>query len=520
MLKTLTALVPNDKDLPLRAYAMQWREEFRTSAIYDRIPHSFYEERGVNGEYIPLNKRRPCVMFGLPQIIVNDSTAMLFSEAHFPAVEARSGVKRLIDQDINDALTELIKETVLREIMLDAAVHGSSGSVCVWLRVLKSRVFFKVLPTAFLTPAWDDEAPDTLSSVSEQYKVKGSDLKKQGYTIADAYIGEMFWFQRVWTTTQEIWMLPWIVTSSTKSNAPNLPVIDTSKTKRHDLGFVPMVWIKNLPGGDDIDGAATVVNAALSNSIELDYQLSQGGRGLRYSSDPTMHIQEEADYSSAVGGGSIDPVTGGKVIVKGAANAIRTGANIKMLEISGAGSAAVLEYARFIREISLEQCGGNRASAEKLSGAQSGRAMEMMNQGLIFLADKLRTSYGENGLLKLLQMVLNANAKLALVIGDKTYKINQLVNDDIQLSLKWPPWYAPTATDHQAIAVALKTYRDAGVISQETGIAFVQHDFDIEDPAQELARIKAEQDALDATEVAKAQAMAPKESDTASTSAG
>ena len=60
------------------------------------------------------------------------------------------------------------------------------------------------------------------------------------------------------------------------------------------LGFVPMVWIRNLPSGtDDVDGECTF-EAAISTIMEMDYQLSQAGRGLKYASDPTLLIKEPA----------------------------------------------------------------------------------------------------------------------------------------------------------------------------------------------------------------------------------
>ncbi len=61
----------------------------------------------------------------------------------------------------------------------------------------------------------------------------------------------------------------------------------------HRLGFVPMVWIRNLPGGDKIDGVCTF-EAAISTVMEMDYQFSQAGRGLKYAADPTLLIKEPA----------------------------------------------------------------------------------------------------------------------------------------------------------------------------------------------------------------------------------
>ena len=72
----------------------------------------------------------------------------------------------------------------------------------------------------------------------------------------------------------------------------------------------------------------------------------------------------------------------------------------KLLEIGGTASAAVIDYVRTLREFALEGVHGNRANADRLP-RPIGRALELMNQGLIWLADNLRISYGEGALVQL-----------------------------------------------------------------------------------------------------------------------
>ena len=516
MHKKLIALVKKDDALPERAHRLTWLDEFRTSKIYDRLPHSFCDEKEEGtGKYIPLAQRSPSVRLGIPQVIVKDSTALLFSEGHFPSIETEGS------NTLDEVFGALVKETNLRTTMLDAAVRGSIGSIVIMFRLLKGRVFWKVMSTRYLTPEWDEEAPDQLVRVTERYKVTGRQLVALGYTIAPGDMQREFWFQRIWDTTAEVWFLPWPVIK-VDGDASKYPIEarDNARSKDHGLGFVPMVWVKNLPGGDDIDGACTF-EPAIDTCIEGDYQMSQAGRGLKYASDPTMHIREPA-YQDM----------GATPLIKGAANAIVTSlqGDVKMLEISGSAAAAVQGYVDQLRISALELCGGNRTSPEKLSGAQSGRAMEMMNQGLIFLADMLRTSYGEGALLSLLRMVVEANKKLPVTIDGTTYEVGALNQRDtgktegeatgtpaggarqaegIKIILKWPPWYAPTMADHQAQSLAISTYRDAGVISQETAVRQVAHDFDIEDVPAEIAKIKAERAEAMKEEVEKQRLLTP-----------
>jgi hypothetical protein len=241
-----------------------------------------------------------------------------------------------------------------------------------------------------------------------------------------------------------------------------------------------MVWVKNLPCGEnDIDGAPTFHDEAIDTQIEADYLLSQGGRGLKYQSDPTLHIKEPAFGNTGA-------------VVKGAANAITTDAegDAKLLEINGTAAAAVMDWVKALREIALEGMGGNRSNADKLSAAQSGRAMELMNQSLIWLADKLRISYGEGALLELLCMIVRASSKIPLKTkrGDAIDKMSEKE----PISLRWPAWYPPTYADKATQATTLDELRGGGLLSQQTAVKTIADSYDIEDVEKELAAIKSD----------------------------
>ena len=406
----------------------------------DTLPYQFHQERTGSGEYIPLRSRRPSVRYALCRVVVEDSVSLLFSEGHFPTIDCP-------DRSVSAFLANVAKETRLNQVMIDAAIRGSIGSVAILLRLLRGRLFVDVLDTPYLTPVWDIEAPDTLVRVTEKYKVSGQTLVTNGYDAQDPTCD--YWFVRCWDTQSETWFVP-----SPVGDVQEL-IIDPTRSVRHGLGFVPLVWIRNLPGpsasGDPNDGACTF-RAAIETQIEIDYQLSQAGRGLKYSSDPTLLIKE--------------PVSADSEIVKGAGNALVVSekGDAKLLEIGGTASAAVIDYVRVLREMALESVHGNRASADRLTAAQSGRALELLNQGLIWLADNLRISYGEGALLQLAGMILRATQVYPLnVMGAQQFGLDPTV----RLSLKWPRWYAPTADDRQKDAQTVSTLAAAGLISRE-----------------------------------------------------
>jgi hypothetical protein len=139
----------------------------------------------------------------------------------------------------------------------------------------------------------------------------------------------------------------------------------------------------------------------------------------------------------------------------------------------------------------LESVHGNRTDPQKLSSAQSGRAMELMNQALIWLADKLRVSYGEGAMLALLKMVLAAHAKFPLTIkGNAMAEIKA----DTEVTLRWPAWYHATAADLQAQAQTLSTLSKNSLMSKETAVSALASNYDVEDTKAELAKIEARRD--------------------------
>lgn len=466
MFKTIYSQIQRDKDYPERSYILGIRARVLNGTIYDHLAHGFHEEKNGAGEYIPIRNRRPCVHSNLSKVVVDDSVALVFSEGHFPEIECSS-------EEVRETLQAVIKETKLNEVMVDAATKGSVGSVAIWFRVLKGRIFFNAKSTEHLTPTWDPEEPDKLLELTEAYKCKGRDLCAVGIRVADK--DATYWYRRTWTKTQEIHYHPQTLVAYMEGKDP---VIDSSKTKFHGFNFVPFEWVKNLPGGDcdDVDGACTFT-AAIETQIEIDYQMSQCGRGLKYSSDPTLLIKE--------------PAVGNDAIIKGAGNAliVAQDGDAKMLEINGTAAAAVIEYCKALREFGLEAIHGNRVSPDKIAAMQSGKAMEMMNQPLINLADKLRTPYGEGALLNLLKMVVVASNKFELIVnGEKTAKMSPRE----KISLRWPAWYAPTATDLVSMANAVATFIEAGVMSRETGIKAIAAIYDVEDTVAEQKLIEAE----------------------------
>jgi hypothetical protein len=472
--KTIARTIPRDPDYADRAWWIDVRTRLLDGSFYDGLNFDFHQEsKSEAGEYIPIAERRPCVRTGLLRTVVDDSVSLLFDEDHWPAVETSEA-----DKPARAQLRRVMGRMRLNETMMAAATLGAVGSVCLLLRILKTRhgfrPFVRVMNTMYLTPDWDPNEPDTLIRVTECYKVTGKELRRRGYAVDDLDLDARFWFERQWDAVAETWFLPWRVSEAEPSRIRR---VDTApgRTTEHNLGFVPMVWIRDLPGGDDVDGASTLTIEAIETVIQIDYQLSQCGRGLKYSQDPLLLIKE--------------PAGGDGPFIRSSSNAITVDAqgDAKLLEIDGTAAEAVITYCRALRELALENLHGNRANPEKLAAATSGRAMELMNLALIWLAGRKRITYGEGGLLPLLQMVARASERLPLALGDGVGEVIKLTSP---LTLRWPAWYAPTAQDRLQTATALQTHIASGTLSPETAVKTIAADYAIDDVPAELRAIR------------------------------
>ena len=468
MWRTLQKRYGTDSDFPERVARLSALERVLDGTMYDVLRFAMHEEKSDGGEYIKLRDRRPSVRHNLCKLAVRKSSAMLFSNAHFPQIVHP-------DEQTQEALRQLAQDVGLGLTMAQAAHVGSVGSVCLWLRILAGRVYVDVLPTKYLTPEYDAQQPDRLVSVTERRKLKGSQLQAMGYVIPATDLGAMHWWQRVWNESAEEWYAPQKLDQADKP-----PKLDKGKTIQHGLGFVPLVWIRNLPSQDPIDGAPTFDDESIETQIELEYLLSQAGRALKYASDPMLLIKEPA-------------VDADGSFVRSASNAMVVGkdGDAKLVEINGTATDAVLGYTQVLVRTAREQLQLPNIDPDKLSAAQSGRALELLMDSLIQLCDQLRTTYGTEGLQRLLQMIVSVGSRSQLMKKDDETSYGELKKG--QVTLVWPRWFAPTSQELGDIAGTLRTNTDASHLSNETAARIVAELYDIEDVEAELARIKADE---------------------------
>lgn len=465
-----------DPDYSQRTFDLQMLRKVLDGEQYDCLKYAFYQNYnnlGSSREPIRLDERRPCVRYQISKIVVDDSVSLLFGEGRFPAIECQGERDEQGNEELTNLVQEFIEETNLNLTMIELATTGSIGSAALLFKLIEGKAYYECLGTEYLLPKFDPRNPKDLIEVNELYKIYGYDLKLEGYeNLVD---DEIYWFKRTWNKEQEIYYVPWKVSQTDKK--PEDAEVDKDRTVTHDLGFVPIVWIKNLPGGKNkIDGQCTF-ESAIDTNIELDYQLSQCGRGLKYSSEPTLMIRNAAlnmQGEIMLGNGNVLEVD-----EKG---------DSKYLEISGEAAKAVMDYAKFLREVALENIHGNRSNPDKMHAAQSGAAMKLLYMSLIWLADKLRVTYGENGLKNIILMLFKANEKFDLMINNKRIAKNTF-NSRIKVILKWGDWFPSTPQDRVNESNSLRTLKDSGLMSRKTAVGSIQQEYDIIDLDVEIDTI-------------------------------
>ena len=110
-------------------------------------------------------------------------------------------------------------------------------------------------------------------------------------------------------------------------------------------------------------------------------------------------------------------------------------------------------------------------------------------ESLLQLCDQLRVNYGEEGLQRVLQMIVTIGARSQLLdrLGASYGDLREGL-----VTLKWPRWFAPTTQELSQVANTLRTHTDASHMSQETAAGIVAQLYDIPDEAEELQRIAAD----------------------------
>jgi hypothetical protein len=460
-----------------RYQMLDFLERWLKGILYDDLIYEFYFPEDSMPTYIPLRERKPSVMYNLAKIMVDRSTDMLFGDNHWPTLTSA-------DKNTETAVRAIVEESGCQRYWRKAARMGAVGTVAVIFKILDGKVYHEVLNAKYCTPVFNPKNPTDVIKITEQKRVMGVELQACGYPDADP--DDKYFYRRVFTETEEIEYFPIKVSEvSGELNGLRWKKND-DRSFEHNLGFLPGVWIKNLESEDKLDGTATF-DQLLTFQTEIDYQLSQTGRVFHYTGDPlTVFI----DPSLAEEDGEARIRSAGNTVI------LNEGGEAYNLEVQATAQSVVLEYIEQLRKYALEVGRGNRADADKISAASSGKALELLHKDLIGLTDELRVQYGNYGLLVYLKKLLKATKKYKMDYPEVTKELKAM-NADATLKLEWGAHFEPTSTDDRETSLFLTESVTNGSISEETATKIIAPRARVTDIAAERAQISKERDEAD-----------------------
>ena len=426
---------------PTRWRSLDQRDRLLDGTFYDHLQYGFYEEtRPGTQQKIRLEERRPSSQYHLPRMVARWSARKLWTGRHVPRI-------RHEDKSVTRVISQLTIASRFNEVMTNATILGSVGSVAIVFRVDPSeevpQVAFKTWRARDCSPDFDDF--NNLTCLRVHYNVRGASLIPLGVRVSADGLeinpdGE-YWWVRDYGTQEELSYIPprvedWNpVTGWSRQGLSFVPY----KIVPHGLGFVPGVWIKNLSGTCGIDGIGTWQDS-INISVEIDYLLSQSSRGTRYNCAPELVIVGKLAHSEdEIGRGPEDYIHLEASVKQDNGDSFGE-SKASLLEMTGEGIKAAQELIDKLRNMALEQIGATRKDPEKLKGVMSGRAMEFLDEDSHDLVMELRSSYG-GGALELLRKVVRA-------LGGAS-------GDPKGLILDWPRLYQPTPEDLAHLIPAL-----------------------------------------------------------------
>jgi len=450
-------------------------DKLRLGSFYDILKHPFDKEE-ESGKVIPLRDRRPAVQYNLAKIITQQTAALLFGDDHAPHIHywTADGVKALGEQHkaTQFAIEAILYETDLKSIMLEAALKGSSGSAAIVIsRLDNNKPWLDVYPGKYCTPVFDPGDPSKINSLIRIYKVDPGDLMALGYFIPQDKQDQPWWIKIVLDTVDELWSYPLCDDDYRKLGEDDGLghkvewTLDPDSSGSHGFKFCPAIWLRNSPERREIDGESTY-GAVVDTHVEIDYLLSQIGRGFRYTADPLLAVTK-GDIASSLepaggfGGLEEPPAVGADAnsttLQKSPARAVVLphGATVEMLEITGEGLKEAGNHVKLLREYAIEVLSGMKADQEHAHGgnASSGRALEILHQALIWLVERLRICYGNRGMLLLVKMLLQALVDNSIILDEVPSAKG--IEPNLPLRLFWPEWYRPQGQELQYSLAAL-----------------------------------------------------------------
>lgn len=431
------------------------------------------------GQETPLKFRKPVAPYGLVTAIVNRFTGLLFSEQRHPKVTCPE------DRITEAWLSAFCKRTRFWARWIHARRYGGAcGAVAVGFKFVRGVPYVEVHDPRWCFVELGEDDGQTVVKFEKRYMYPREERNPDGLLETRWY-----WYRRLIDNMADV---TWHGVPAGEGE-PEWTKYE-ARTIEHGLGFVPVVWVRNTDVEDELDGTPDA-DMVVDQVHAIDMLQSQAFRGTIANLDPTLKVKTDKEM--------------GPDLRKGSDNAIVLGAgdDAGYMEITGAGIKLAMELSQKYREQALETA--RCVLDNNMHGpARTASEVNQNYSSMLEAADELREQWGENGVKRLLNLVLRAVRVLANPTPKKrsdgvTEIVKQVIKlpgnpqlgtgDDLELV--WPPYEKLSVADSSDAVTSAVAAKQGGLIDSRTATQAVAPYFGVEDVDTVARKAQAEADA-------------------------
>ena len=387
--------------------------------------------------YVPVKERKPAIIYPLPQIITNRVNKKLTGRNTFPKIT-------LEEDEETQFLVEEIHKAVDFEVYMKEAIEKllGIGAAFVRIKIINGILGLECYSPNNCWPVFDDNGE--LESIEIRYVYESKTDK-----------GEIknYWYKFTMNKGTDT------LFDNPEYQPGEKPKFNVVSSVNHNLGFVQGEWVKSTKNPHQFEGKS-VFKEVMDFGNCLSYVFTLQGGAVEYGAEPQILLTGMME-------GEIDDL----VKRKEKAWALGREGDAKYLEASGTGTATAEAFDVQMGKKIAEITSVIMHDPEKFSAhAQSGKAMEMLNEPMVELVEDFRP-YIE-GFFKRLSIKM----LVSLLIMSK----RNLVTDfnipgsykpkSLNLNVEFGPVYPMSIADKQAEVTYLTTLTNANILSRQTAL--------------------------------------------------
>lgn len=454
------------------------------------------EDTDSDGSAVPLQKRKPLLRVNFGAALINRASDLLDGEGQTPTIRFVNGDGKTLGE-ATDAWKRIAERLDFAGLWSEATpqiLATGSGALAAYIPIVGAKRVscvsypaYQVMPIlvgdlygstgrslgistkdlGYLRQTAEEKALEDDEIVYLDVKAVWTDEDPDGNGLKRSWLArKVFWPDRV-VTFKDLDITNW-------SLGVDLPQ-NIDRVVKHDLGFVPAVWVRTQRTKDEVDGVP-LLEGVETLCDAVDRMQSQLFRGATYHGDGTLAPKDEtyAQILNALGDQE-------KLLV-GAKRVLPC--PMEVVEIDGEGQRVQAELIRALKEEIQDRVGIRLPDPSKITGQLAASALEQLDQTTVAKVTKLRLAWGR-GRTRL------ARYAMMLAVRAKMEAPSDLPADGSwRVVADWPPVYAPNAQDRLLSANASAAAE--GIITRKARTAYVARSWGIADPDAEAKAALAE----------------------------